>query len=227
MRLELHSSLPGTGTSGTDMTGAEMTDPEQTATTAPTAPEPIVFRWRIHEGRIALRRRHLRSLEPLCLPEPLMGWIHERLEWAVDNMLASDSEGVLVLNVDPAREVKVSLEELRETPVLGNGSLLVKDGLIAGVVFEGETMAGTVWLEYEGKLHASCEKLVSATETLARDLAKTLGFPLITQPQPIEAIEGSSIFLISDEFGLIMIRDQPEGTAPATTKLQECFSRLW
>ena len=206
------------------MTGAEQADPEQAAT---TAPEPIVFRWRIHEGRITLRRRHLRSLEPLGLPEPLMGWIHERLEWAVDNMLASDSEGVLVLNVDPVREVKVSLEELRETPALGSESLLVKEGLITGIGFEGETLAGTVWLEYDGRLHASCEKLVSATETLARDLADTLGIPLIIQPQPIEVAENSTTFLISDEFGLVLIGDHPEDTAPATTKLQECFLKLW
>jgi len=206
------------------MTGVEMTEPEQTTA---VAKEPIVFRWRIHEGRIALRRRHLRSLEPLGLPEPLMGWIHERLEWAVDNMLASDSKGVLVLNIDPTREVKVSLEELRETPVLGSESLQVNDGLIAGVEFKGETLAGTVWLEYDGKLHASCEKLVSATETLARDLADTLGIPLSVQLQPIEATEGSLVFLISDEFGLVMIGDRSEGAAPATIKLQECFSKLW
>jgi len=205
------------------MTGAEQADPEQAAT---TAPEPIVFRWRIHEGRITLRRRHLRSLEPLGLPEPLMGWIHERLEWAVDNMLASDSEGVLVLNVDPAREVKVSLEELRETPALGSESLLVEEGLIIGVEFEGETLAGTVWLEYDNKLHASCKKLVSATETLARDLVDTLGIPLSVQPQPIEAAEGSSVFLISDEFGLVMIGNRLVGAAPATIKLQECFAKL-
>jgi len=199
-----------------------MTDIEPTAT-----PEPIVFRWRIHEGRITLRRRHLRSLEPLGLPEPLIGWIHERLEWAVVNMLTSDSEGVLVLSVDPTREVKVSLEELRETPMLSRKNLLTENGLIVGVESGGEKLAGTVWLEHDGVLYASCEKLVSATETLAKDLAETLKLPLNIQPQPIEAAEYNSAFLISDEFGLIMIEDNLKNTAPAASKLQECFSKLW
>ena len=224
---------------------------------------PLVLRWRIHEGRIPLRQRHLRSLEPLGLPEPLRAWIHERLEWALANMLADDSEGVLVLRIgpdqevtvlgdmaqeapalvpatspaqeaparvpttSPAQEVTVSLDPLREKPALDRNDLLVKDGVIVGAQYEGEALEGTVWLEYDGAIHASCTKLITATGTLAKDLLNTLKLPLIVLPQLLEAVERSSIFLTSDEFGFVSIQRQPDGKAPITTKLEECFSKLW
>ena len=156
-----------------------------------------------------------------------MGWIHERLEWAVANMFASDSDGVLVLSIDPAREVTVSLDDVRETPVLGCENLVVEEGVIAGAQYEGERLAGTVWLEHDDTLFASCRELISATETLARDLVTTLRLTLNVQPQPIDVLQSSTAFLISDEFGLVMIQECPEDKAPATAKLKECFSKLW
>ena len=190
-------------------------------------PLPLVLRWRIHEGRIPLRQRHLRSLEPLDLPEPLRAWIHERLEWALANMLTDDTEGVLVLHIDPAHEVTVSLDPVRERPVLNLSSLLVEGGLIIGAEFDGETLEGTVWLECDGALCASCDELISATGSLAKDLCETLKLPLSIHPQHIEDAENSSLFLISDEFGFVLIQEHPCGEAPATSKLEECFSKLW
>lgn len=190
----------------------------------------ITLRWRIHEGQIPLRRRHLNSLESLNLPAPLMGWIHERLEWATINMLNQDSEGVLVLNIDTETEVVASLEELRDPPTLTVSDLTLTDGLIAGVQLNGEPLQGVVWVEREGMLYASAPELITATATLARDLAQTLKLPVETQAQTLEQAQGSSLFFISDEFGFIPIQQAnatPSNETPATAKLQECFAKLW
>jgi hypothetical protein len=243
---------------------------------------PLVLRWRIHEGKIPLKQRHLRSLESLCLPDPLMGWVHERLEWAAINMLNDSTEGVLVINIDPGHEVTLSLDPVREAPKLSTGNLLIDEGLIVGVGLRGaalenaapqdaspqdttlenaapqdaspqdaspqdaslqdttlendarqgealsdEALNGTVWLEYDGILHASCTELTSATDTLAKDLVETLKLPLIVQPQPVEALEKSTVFLISDEFGFLPIQGDLHAMGAASSKLNECFSGLW
>lgn len=188
----------------------------------------ITLRWRIHEGQIPLRRRHLNSLEPLNLPAPLMGWIQERLEWAVDNMLNQDSEGVLVLNIDPAKDVVASLEKTREAPVLDPSNLTTEDGFIKGVCLStGEQLQGVVWGERAGVLYASTHELTTATATLARDLAQTLKLSVEIQPQLLEQASTGALFLVSDEFGLISIQGPPTGEAPATAKLRECFTKLW
>jgi hypothetical protein len=189
--------------------------------------DKITLRWRIHEGEIPLRRRHLKALEPLNLPAPLMGWIHERLEWAAINMLDQNSEGVLVLNIDPETEVVASLEEVRETPALTVKDLTLENGFITGVQFNSAPLQGVVWSEREGTLYASTEQLTTATATLARDLAQTLNLPVKVHPQTLEQAHSGSLFLISDEFGLIPIQSPTTSVTPATSKLQECFAKLW
>jgi hypothetical protein len=169
---------------------------------------PLTLRWRIHEGQIPLRRRHLRSLESFALPDPLMAWLLQRLEWAVDNLLDKDKDGVLVLSIDPQKDVVASLDTLREQPRLTRDNLVVKDGLVAGAQHEGAPLEGSVWSERDGVLHVSCEELVTATGTLARDLAQTLGLPLELRPQKLAEIDAAdAVFLISDEFGFIPFGD--------------------
>jgi hypothetical protein len=166
-------------------------------------------------------------LDPLELPAPLRGWIVERLEWALTNLLNKESEGVLVLALDPSKDVVLSLDELREAPVLTPDDLVADDGVVAGVRHAGEALAGTVWLERNGVLYASAEELVAATATLARDLANTLGLPIEVKPQRYEDVRGASVFLISDEFGFVPIQAVPVAEAPATERMRECFVKLW
>ena len=249
----------------------------------------LELRWRVHGGQLLLRRRHMRALEPLGLPDPLMGWIHERLEWALGSMLgggaavagaggglagdaggglagggaegAGGGEGVLVLRVDAGTEVTMTLEGLREKPRLSRRDLVVVDGFVIGVRYEGQPLAGTVWLERcadgaggglasggggglesggggglasgGGGLYASCDALVQATDTLAGDLAQTLGLPLHVEPvREEDASAGAcgAVFFVSDEFGFIVIDGisaDGAGESSAALKLKECFDRLW
>ena len=195
----------------------------------------MVFRWRVHNGELLLRRRHIRELEGLGLPAPLMGWVHERLDWAVANMLSRDSDAVLVLDVDPATEVKLSLEEPRPAPALSATDLLVADGLVCGIKHDGEQLAGSVWAERDGQLLAGRTKLVTATETLVGDLASTLGMPLLLQPLAMgddRAVGAAHLlhiswFLISDEFGFIPIEPYDASKSPLAEKIRQGLSRMW
>jgi len=185
----------------------------------------IDLRWRVAKGGLPLQERHLRSLAPYNLSPPLLAWVRSRIEWAIDNMLARDTNAVLCLAINPAEDVVLSLDDVRPAPPITSASLIITDGLITGVQHETTPLEGTVWAEKDGILHASTEVLASATCTLANDLAATLGYEVRVQPVSATHVSAASLFLISDEFGLVPI--QTTGEAPATTKLQECFAKLW
>jgi hypothetical protein len=186
-----------------------------------------------------LRQRHLRALKTLNLSDPLMAWLLQRLEWATDRLLNKDDEGVLVLSIDPEKDVVVSLDAVRGKPMLTSEHLVIEDGFVTGVRHEGVLLEGSVWFEYEGVLHASCEKLTTATGTLVRDLAQTLGLPVEVCPQrsacataapattsATAAPATTAIFFISDEFGFVPIHNAPVPSS-ATARIEECFAKLW
>ncbi|MCL1879287.1 MAG: hypothetical protein FWF71_01505 [Actinomycetia bacterium] len=199
------------------------------------------LRWRIHAGDLLLRQRHLRALRQMDLPEPLLGWIHERLEWAMLNMLEDKGEAVLVLDIDPKREARISLDNLREAPMLTVTDLRVVDGLVCGLglddpalasdsaaaadrslsahVGSGQPYRGDIWVERDSTLCASCSELASATATLCSDLANTLNFPVEIKPQRSEDVEAAAnkggCFFISDEFGLVPVTASDQQTPAA------------
>ena len=194
--------------------------------------KPLELRWRIVDGRLPLQERHLRSLNPLELSPPLLAWIRSRLEWAMDNLMASDTGAVLCLAVNPLEDVVVSLEPLREPPKLSSDNLLVSDGQIAGVRVDSEPLDGVVWLEREGVLYASAVELTSAVDTLAQDILRTLGEKLIVAPVDSDAIQQvQSAFVLSNEFGLLPLeipsKTSQESEAPLTDKLIECLGKVF
>jgi len=192
--------------------------------------EKLVLRWRIHEGRLPLRQRHIRALGALELPEALVGWVLERLDWAVMNMLGPGSEAVLVVELDRAREARMSLAEVAPPPSLGAGDLVEEQGFVLGAAVGAEPLAGDVWLELDGALAASTPEVTSGTGTLGLDVARTLGIPCEVGLQPLavarQAAEAGRAFLLSDEFGFVPIGAAPAASGPAA-RMREAFSRLW
>jgi len=193
---------------------------------------PIILRWRIHNGLLPMRQRHFRAIRQLKLPDALLGWVHERLEWAMFNMLSSDSEAVLVLNIDPATEVRLTLEEVREIPELSVDDLRLEDGFCVGVTFDGDDLAGDIWIEQDGSFTAGAREIHTATSTLCRDLVQTLGYQQRAELLNVDAVQAASqhgqAFLISDEFGFVPI-GSPEliEDGSATGRIRDAFARLW
>ena len=192
------------------------------------------MRWRIHAGKLSLRQRHMRSLDGLDLPPALIGWIHERLEWAMLSMLQNDSEAVLVIEIDPVDGVRMSLDKTQDMPVLTAADCRVEEGLVVGADVGGQQqrLTGDVWLERDGALYASVPDVISATSTLCRDVAQTLGFTvsvgLLALAEVERAASLGSAFLISDEFGFIPIGELAGlEDAPIANRIREAFGKLW
>jgi hypothetical protein len=125
------------------------------------------------------------------------------------NMLEGKNEAVLVLDIDPANEVRLSLEDPRPAPSFGTGDLRSADDRVIGIEQTGEQFHGSVWIERDGSLYASVESLHRASDTLCHDLAKTLKFTPQTQLLTVAEVETAAAhgaaFLISDEFGFLPI----------------------
>ena len=196
---------------------------------------PITLRWRIHDGKLPLRQRHMRALSRLDLPDALMAWVHERLEWAMINMLTSGSEAVLVLGIDSATEVQLSLEDIRKKPILESADLMVHGDTVTGVYSDGQPIAGDIWIEQNGVLVSCVSDVFTATSTLCRDLATTLGFEVEIGQQPFPVVQKAAgrgqAFVVSDEFGFLPISSQGKGATEAegtiTKRMREAFEKLW
>ncbi|MCL2631470.1 MAG: hypothetical protein FWD45_00015 [Coriobacteriia bacterium] len=236
--------------------------------------QQTILRWRIHDGKLPLRQRHMRALAKLELPDALIGWIHERLEWAMLSMLRKGQEAVLVLHIDPASEVRLTMDEPRQPPPLSPSDLRTEQGFVVGLnrsyldltdtnIFVDKTslacaesdqgageakalpaesdqptrppepiLAGDVWIERDDILIASVCEIYTATSTLCRDLATTLGIEVQTELQTPEQVQKAAqmnqAFLITDEFGFLPIGSgSSEETSTATKRICDAFTRLW
>lgn len=226
------TSIHDSATPEPSTTSEPSATPESESVGISTIAESYSLRWRLVNKTLPLYERHMRSLKLRGVSAPLLAWIRCRLEWTIDNLLAQNPEGVLCLDIDPTEDVKIALEPPRTVPTLTQNDLFVSRGHIEGVhirdASDGEDpLDGVVWIETDGALAASAAELVSATNTLVRDLAETLGYRVTVEPVAIETIVETSVtglFLVNDEFGLLPI-DSAQG--PIAQKMTECFDKLW
>lgn len=179
------------------------------------------FRWRLAGGKLPLYERHLRSLPRYGVSAPLQAWIRSRLEWTIENMTSEHPNGVLCIQVEDEDRVTVTVAPAREAPK-------------AGCELEALKEYGNVWFVSDGAL-TPYEEPRTATDTLVRDLAKTLGYLVLETVQTESASSaccatvcyenpGDELFLVSDEFGVV-----PQGNVigPITQRMVECFDKLW
>lgn len=167
----------------------------------------------------------MRELSHLELPPPLIAWVHERLEWAAANLLGSDTDAVLVLDVDLQGEAQVSLDDCIALPPLGEDDLLIEDGFVKGISTGEGVWPATVWLATEdGTLIASAEELFLAVDTLAEQLATTQGIPVTKAIQTTQVLkEAQAVFAVSDEFGFVPLRGSSEVSDTIKGNLDKVF----
>ncbi|NTU89079.1 MAG: hypothetical protein HGA54_04100 [Actinobacteria bacterium] len=170
------------------------------------------FRWRLAGGKLPLFSRHMRSLPTYGISAPLQAWIRSRVEWSLQNMTRDYPDGVLCIFVEDEDIVTITVEPSRQLPGIAS------QGLPSPAELEE---LGTIWLGGTDSLVAKGEVL-SATNTLVRDLANTLGYKNGICVQCCETISES--FVVSDEFGIIPLNTEP---GPITAKMMECFNKVW
>jgi hypothetical protein len=197
-------------------------------------PYAIRLRWRVADGKIPLLQRHYRSLASMGLAPPLLAWVRSRLEWACDNLIAGDADAVLCLDIDPARDVVVSLDTLRPAPLLTLHDIVERQGVGGApelkAVLNGEGVDGALFFEADGALHAAASALTTASATLVADIAHTLGFGLTVAPASLERLRGAdAAFLASDEFGHlpIVLNGGSGPDAPINARIADALGKAY
>ena len=176
------------------------------------------YRWRLCNGKLPLYERHLRSFRTFGMSTPLESWIRARLEWTLENMVSDNPNGVLCIDVDGEEMVTIKVEPARKVPKLAfSGELLDVDE-----EYTADSL-GQPWSSGAGKL-VHYGPVLSATNTLTRDLVKTLGYD-VEEAAAEEAFtrgDDEERFRISDEFYVV-----PQGEAGSVTnRMTQCFDKL-
>ena len=202
---------------GAVMQKEEPSDEELLAANMPS--EPITLRWRYTNKSIQLYERHLRSLREYGIGSPLQAWVRSRLEWVADNKLSEKPNGVIVIDVDPKGDVDINLQDQGFPPEFCEEDLVWKGDALAGC-----KIAGSLWLAQDGTIFHMPKKLKGACETFTRDLIKTFGYQFRCLQFSKSELSNVEVFVINDEFGIIPCLGHGGNV---TTKLQECFEKLW
>jgi hypothetical protein len=190
--------------------------------------DKITLRWRVHDGQIPLFHRHLRTLQAFEVSPPLLAWVHERIEWAKDNLLGSTTNGILVLAIDPRADAVVTYEELREPPDLTLGDLCLAGGATFASVKPELGISAMIVAQIDDKLVALSGAFVSATATLLRDIAQTLSIDLELASLCLDDLAtAQAVFAISDEFGFLPIGKQPTDPQSPAARIASAFAKLW
>lgn len=187
-----------------------------------------------------MANRHLRALGARTiggrrLSRNLVNWAKQHIEWTLDTGAAEHPDGVLMLLVDEDEHAAMTVgpyEPLEDTTL----DALLDRAVAASLEASGTGVAPeTLWLVSDGGLRALAPEgnTFSATTSLLRDLAATVGLPFDREPLPLahDALVGlteaaDEAFLVSDEFGVVLPQGSNAEDMPLASKLSDSYERL-
>lgn len=190
--------------------------------------EPVIeVRWRLQNGALPLKNRHLRALASRNVTSALVSWAHQHLEWTLAEGAMEQPNGVLVLDVDAEGRAVMSIAPFEPLPAMSAALLLDRaEGREADPV-EDEV----VWTCRDGLLYvlADADKPLSGTNSLVVDLARTLHLePTFEGHAGVAEVlsrlaPADECFLVSDEFGIVAAADHD---GPVAERLAACYDKL-
>lgn len=218
-----------------------MADPRKAGTQTPgfTLGTPaLVCRWRLANRTLPLENRHLRALGARALgghrvPQQLVAWAKQHIEWTLREGSAEHLDGVLMLIVDDRGQAAMTVGPYApiEHPRLRTLVARARDGSTeasrTGVAPESLWLVRAdqlVWVAPRGATP-------SATSSLMVDLAKALGFPVVREDGLADALAQGTpaadvceeAFLVSDEHGIVPASDHG---GPRSARFSADYARL-
>lgn len=195
----------------------------------------LVCRWRLAQRRLPLENRHLRALlartvneEPV--PQALVAWVKQHIEWTLEEGSAEHPDGVLMLIVDDNGRAAMTagpyqpLEDSRLAALAGRAQRARVEASTTGVAPE------TLWLVDDGQLvwdpGEGCA--ASGAASLVAQLAQTIGLPVEREDELLERVAYGErtydeAFLVSDEHGIVAASD---AAGPYGHRFAEGYERL-
>lgn len=186
----------------------------------------IEARWRLQNGALPLKNRHLRALRACGVSKGLDSWARQHIEWTLAQGSLAEPDGVLVIDVDGQGRAVMAVEPYEGLPVLSAALLLDR---IAGQA-DKDVETEVLWVVHDGALTAltNPDKQASGVNSLVMDLAATTHLGLGYTPEPATTllgalVEGDECFLVSDEHGVVASGDF---AGPITQRFAQYYAKL-
>lgn len=167
----------------------------------------ITLRWKLSNKQLVLGKRHLKNINALLLPDGLVAWIHQHIEWTLPDAIMDDPSGVLVIDIDKQEHAKMDVEPyvaLQDTSVKALSERVLQDSLLNNLAPQE-----LLWIYSDGAFTVLCDEsqAISAAQTLALDLSKALNISvLFSKHARIE--DAQELLLVSDEHGFVGAEDK-------------------
>jgi hypothetical protein len=174
--------------------------------------EPAIeVRWRLQNGALPLKNRHLRAFRAHGVSNGLDSWARQHIEWTLGEGAVEEPDGVLVIDVDAGGRAVMSIAQFEALPALSAELLLDRVSDMAAESVEPEVL----WLVHEGSLIALTDekKQLSGVNSLVYDLAETLHTSVVfaghdqAARDVAQLASGDECFLASDEHGVVASSD--------------------
>lgn len=176
------------------------------------AGQPVIeARWRLQNGALPLKNRHMRAFRARGVSNGLDSWARQHVEWTLGDGSYEQPNGVLVIDVDDKGRAVMAVEPFEPLPAMTAELLLDRVSDQAAKTVEDEVL----WIAEGGTLHALTEaaKPLSGVNSLVNDLAQTLRHDVEFAGHDAaaglvgELSGGDECFLASDEFGIVPAKD--------------------
>ena len=195
----------------------------------------LVCRWRLASAKLPLETRHLKALRERTVngarvSTQLVAWAKQHIEWTLGDGAAANPDGVLMIVVDGAGQAAMSVGPYEPLASRGCHALArratssLREARTTGVAPE---MLGVI---RDGALYQGIEEGMrsSGVASLVRDLAKTLGIPLVRESGLPDVVRRSragidEMLLTSDEHGVVVASDKG---GPMARRLAESYLTL-
>lgn len=168
-------------------------------------------RWRLQNGALPLKNRHLRALRACGVSKGLDSWARQHIEWTLAEGSLAEPDGVLVIDVDGQGRAVMAVEPYEGLPSLSAALLLDR---VSGQS-DRDVEAEVLWVAHVGGLMAltDSDKQASGANSLVMDLAATTHLEVRNAAAGgvAEAVgmlgAGDECFLVSDEHGVVASSD--------------------
>lgn len=183
----------------------------------------LVLRWRLKSRQLVLKDRYLRTLPQLGLPEGLISWIHQHIEWTLPEGSLANPHGVLQIEIDTGGRAQMEIVDFVPLEPMGADDLIAfaKDH---GLHEESGIDSDVAWIVRDNKLIAlTCKTpVLSGANSLVAQLADTLQIPYTFDEQE-KLQEDDELFLVSDEYGFVPAADR---AGSVSRKFEALYGRL-
>lgn len=212
----------------------EERDEQETGAADVMGAAAFVCRWRLVDGTLPMKGRHLRALgarkvHGTKISDQHIAWASQHIDWTLFEAAKGFPDAVLIVYVDEALQMGMGVSELKPLARRSANDLVRRAQASLEEARRTGVSAEDLWVVRDGVLIRSITtpSYESGTTSLVRDLAKTLGKPIQCSEYLVDEVAmrgfrpNDQVFLTSDEYGIVPASDRGGQTVDSFAKYYE------